>query len=235
MIVLIFDELFIEKKLSAPLSEEELYYYFEKYKSGDENAREIIIQHNITFVIYQVLHKFNNTTYDKKDLISVGLIGLIKSVDTFDISKNVQFVTYSRKCINNEILMFIRKNKKYMKVKSLDFTIRINDEGNEIPILDTISDIHSDFVLTLEDNEYHQAIRNIVEQLPELEKYIVMKYFGFIDNQSMNQHEIAKELGLSQPYVSKIIKKVLKNIKDKLEKLEIKEISIKEQSMKKKK
>ena len=115
-----YNELFIEDKLPDPLSQSELYSYFEKMKSGDTKAREIIIKHNIKLVFNQVMKRFCNMPYEKKELISIGLIGLIKSVDTFDISKDRKFSSYAVKCIDNEILMFLRREKKYSKEQSLD-------------------------------------------------------------------------------------------------------------------
>lgn len=215
-----FDKLFIETNLPKPLEKEELNNYFEKMKLGDMTAREKIINHNIRLVMYEI-KKFSNTSYDLSELVSIGLIGLIKSVDTFDMSKGLQFTTYSGRCIDNEILMFLRKNKKYTNNISLDQTIGKDKDDKELKVYDTLEDINSDFVKKYEDNESYKVIRNVINQLPERDKIIVMKHFGFINDKPMTQIEIANELGVTKSYISRVIKKVLKNVNVKLERLRI--------------
>lgn len=214
-------ELFITTELPKPLSKKELFEYFEKMKLGDTTAREEIINHNIRLVRNQVLKKFSNTPYDLKELFSVGMIGLIKSVDTFDISKNSQFSTYSTRCIDNEILMFMRKGEKYIHDASLDYTIGNDKKGNELHLEDVLADENSDFVSQYEDNETYKQIRKIVYKLPEREKNIIIKHFGFVDNDPMSQKAIARELGISQSYVSRIVKKVLQKINNELNSQEV--------------
>ena len=102
-----YNEMFIENNLPAVLTKDELMRYFENYRNGDEKARQIIIYHNIRLVLYEVRKRFCNTMHDEKDLVSIGLIGLIKSVDGFDLSRNIEFMTYATRCIDNEILMFL--------------------------------------------------------------------------------------------------------------------------------
>lgn len=183
--------------MPKPLKKEEIYDYFEKMKNGDMAARDKIINHNIRLVINEVIKKFSNSPYDLKELVSIGLIGLIKSVDTFDITKELQFSTYSTRCINNEILMFMRKSKKYINDTSLNQAIGTDKEGKELKLEDTLSDINSDFALEYEDNETYKVIRNVVNNLPDRNKNIIIKHFGFKNNNPMTQREIADELGLS--------------------------------------
>ena len=211
-----YNELFIEDKLPDPLSQSELYSYFEKMKSGDTKAREIIIKHNIKLVFNQVMKRFYNIPYEKKELVSIGLIGLIKSVDTFDTSKKLQFATYSTRCIDNEILMFLRKGKKYINDDSLDRPLNTDKDGNELSIEDTLSDENSDFVSDYEQKETFIIIRQLVEELPERDKEIITLHFGFINDKPLTQKEIADKLDISQSYVSRLITKILKRIKQQL-------------------
>jgi len=220
-----FDESFINVDLPLPLSMEELYCYFEKMKLGDQNARDVIICHNIRLVIDEVAKKFSNTSYDLKELVSVGLIGLIKSVDTFDISKGFYFSTYAVRCIDNEILIFMRKSSKYFCDVSLDYSLTTDEDGNELKVEDILCDIDSDFVLEYENSESYQIIRKIVDELSDEDKNIIVKYFGFMNYPSMSQCEIANELGVSQGQVSRIIKRNLKKISVQLELQGIIEVS----------
>lgn len=221
-----FNELFIDiEQLPKPLTKEELFEYFEQSKLGDKKAREEIIKHNIRLVISEVVRKFSNTPYDLDDLVSIGLIGLIKSVETFDTNRNCQFTTYSTRCIDNEILMFMRKNRKYISDIGLEQPIFVDKDGTELKIEDKINDNDSDFVQEYEDKETYEIIRRIVNKLPNKEKNIIEKYFGFTDNSPMKQEEIAFELGISQSCVSRLIKRTLQDISIQLRILGIIEVS----------
>lgn len=219
-----FNELFIEKKLPQPLKKEELYNYFEKMKLGDMDAREKIIKHNIKLVIDVVIKKFSNTQYEIRDLISVGLIGLIKSVDTFDINKGNYFSSYAIICIRNEILMLLRKRNNIEEI-SLEQPIVMDDNKNDIKIEDILMDENSDFITDYENKKIYESIRNIINALPEKDKNIIIRYFGFYGVEPMSQKNIATELGISSSYVSRIIKRNVNNIKKELERLECIEIS----------
>lgn len=220
-----YNDLFIYDKLPDPLSQEELYSYFEKMHFGDVDARELIIIHNIKIVLSRVMKVFNKTPYDKKELISIGLIGLIKSVDTFDISKNSQFSSYSIKCIDNEILMFLRKEKKYLNDDSLDRPINIDSDGKELRLEDTLSDENSDVLSFYERKEINMIIRHLVEELTGRDKEIITLYYGFVDNKILTQNEIADKLGISRSYVSKIITKLLNSMSTRLKEYGIVEFS----------
>ena len=195
-----YDDLFIESKLPNPLNNKELISYFEKMRAGDKLAREIIIRHNIKLVLNQILKKFGNSQYEKKELVSIGLIGLVKSVDTFDISKDKQFSTYATRCIDNEILMFMRKGKKYSKEQSLD----------------TLSDETADFVAEYERKESIKIIRELVNELEGREKEIILLYFGFYDDKQYTQEEIANIFDISRAYVQRLIQNTLNNLSIKL-------------------
>ncbi len=204
-------------QLPLPLSKEEIHECFEKYRLGDLNARKKIINHNIRLVISEVKRKFSNTMYEENELISSGLLGLVKAVDTFDISRNLLFATYAVKCIDNEILMFMRNGKKWINDYSLEATINTDFDGKELKLEDVISDDSCDLVLDYEKKEDYKIVRKIVEELPERERLIIMMYFGFIDNKLYNQEEISHKLNISQSYISRLIKKILNKIKEKFE------------------
>ncbi len=204
-------------KFPAPLPQNEIYSYFEKMKEGDPEAKETIIKHNMRLVVYEA-RKFRNTPYEEEELISVGYIGLVKSVNTFDISKNYKFSTYAIRCIDNEIKMFIRREKKHIGNRSLAEPLVTNSEGKELTLEDVFEDITSDFVSTSEDKIIYNEVRNVVLDLPERDREIILLYFGFYYGKSYTTGEIAQMLGISQSYVSRLIVKNLKKIEKKLEK-----------------
>ena len=209
------NELFVESnKLPKALSKVEVYELFEKFYAGNYSAREKIIIHNIKLVIYKVINKYNFVLYDKKDLVSIGIIGLTKAVDTFDISKNYEFSTYAARCIENEILMFLRHLKVRSNVASFDEVVGLNYDLKNIELKDIINNgvnLEEDYIL----KEEHYEIRSLVEKLPEREKEIIKLYFGFYGLR-YNQKEIAKKLNIHQSYVCRIIKSVLIDLKEKL-------------------
>ena len=212
------NELFIDaNKLPQPLPKSQVNELLDKVKHGDEDAIKMIIEHNIRLVLYQVNNKFKSVEYDKKDLVSIGNIGLIKAVTTFDKSKNVEFATYATRCIDNEILMFLRKLKKDQKVDSLDKTITHDKEGKELKIEDTISD-ENDIVEDYEKNITYKIIREIVKELPDRDREIIMLHFGFYNNEVHTQKEIADMMSISQSYVSRLITKIVKKIGIQLQK-----------------
>lgn len=199
------------------MNETELQSNFEKYKTGDLKAREKIIKSNIRLVIL-VAKKYNIEGCDLEDLVSLGTIGLIKAVDTYDIERQIRFSTYAVRCIDNEILMNIRKNK--IKKNGIQ-TVNIEDallcdfEGNELKYLDILEDKNSDFVTKIIDNYLSKELLNIIDSLSEKEKELVMLYFGF-DGNRYKQKEIAHILGISQSYISRMISNILKKIKSKI-------------------
>lgn len=204
------DEIFIDgNKLPKKLTKQEIHILFEKYKNGDEEARQMIIVHNVRFVLYEVVHRFKNVEYDKKDLVQVGNMGLINAIDTFDVSRNIDFLTYAIKCIDNEILMFLRKMKKYKNNDSIDRKIIVDDCN--LTLKDVIeSDI--DIANEYNDKETYQILRYLVDNLPEKERKVVMLYFGFYDGRTFNQQEIASMLGVSQSKISRMISKIVQKL-----------------------
>lgn len=229
-----YDDIFIVSKAPKPLPKSELYDYLKKCSLGDNEAREKIIKHNIRLVINQVNKKFSNTPYERKELVSIGLIGLIKGIDTFDIEKKIEFSTYAIKCINNEILMFLRKAKKYEKDESIYQTIGVDKNGKELTLEDALKD-DKDFVEEYTYNEMLTSIRQIVNLLEGRDKEIIMLRYGFIDNKVHTQQEIANKLGISRSYISRLETKILKRIRIELEGKEIIEKSNRVRNKRKKK
>ena len=133
------DELFIEgHKLPQPLSKEEVYKLIQEANEGSKEARDKLVTHNIRFVLYEVTNKFQKVDYDKKDLVSIGNLGLIKAINTYDLSKGFEFATYATRCIDNEILMFLRKLKKEQAVDSIDRVIFQDKDGSEMKLGDKL-------------------------------------------------------------------------------------------------
>lgn len=210
------NEIFIDiKTLPKPLKKSELYKLLNEVKNGNKEAKKTIIEHNIRLVLFIVKERFNTVDYDKRDLVSIGNIGLIKATNTFDITKNIEFTTYATKCITNEILMFLKKLNKYQNIDSLNKIINIDSNGNELKIEDLLYDelnLNEEYI----KNETYQFVRELVSNLKEKEKKIIIMYFGFDKDKSYTQKEISEKLNISQSYVSRIIKKSLNQIRTKL-------------------
>ncbi len=206
------DELFIDK-LPKSLSKDELQILIKQVKDGSKEARDELITHNIRLVLYEINTKFKNVNYDKKDLVSIGNLGLVKAVDTYDLSKKFEFSTYAARCIDNEILMFLRKIKKDSRVNinSLNDIIFDDKDGSEIKLEDQISD-DRDLVEECENAEIYKAIREIVKDLPGIDGEIIRLYFGFYNDKTYTQNEIANKFHLNQVRVSRIIAKNVKQI-----------------------
>lgn len=202
-------------ELPEPLSDYQLCELFVKYNSGDIKAKEKLAKHNVAIVLCQVLKKFSTTVdYAQSDLVSVGNIGLMKAIDTYDISRNVSFLTYALKCIDNEILQFLGKLKKYQNIDSLDELV-ISSKLDEYS--DIITD-EKDVIENYEDLEINFIIRQTVDALPERNREIIKLYFGFYDDKAYSQMEIANMFSISQPRVSRIIKKTVNDLSLKLQK-----------------
>lgn len=206
---------FSNSNLPGPLNKNETIKLLEQVQLGDKNAKDKLIVHNLRLVFSRVIKRFETVNSDKKDLVSIGIIGLIKAIDSYDLSKQTTLASFATTCIDNEILMHLRRIKKYQNVDSLDKSTLKDKEGNEKKIED---ELHSD--IQIEDDyiakETYQIIRNTINELPEKEKEMILMYFGFNGNVS-NQYEIATAFNLSQSYVSRRIKIILKKLKKMLE------------------
>ena len=200
-------------KLPPPLSKEEELNYVIKAKEGDENARNILIEHNLRLVVF-LAKKYENTGYDLDDLVSIGSIGLIKGINTYKPDKNIKLATYASRCIANEILMFLRKNKKRKTEISFEDALNYDNEGNEL---------HLEDILGTEDDlvskEYEQKVDKIllqkeIDKLKSRDKQIMVMRYGLNNTKEYTQKEVATILGISQSYISRIEKKVIKNLKN---------------------
>lgn len=202
-------DLFIMEDAPQPLSKEETIELFQKKANGDQDARNKLIEHNIRLVLNTVLKKFNSSYSEMPELVSIGLFGLIQSVDTFDITKGINFSTYAVKCIENEIFCSIRDGNKYKKDYSLDTLI---SKDGDLTLEKVLHDDNSDFVSDYENKESYMIIRKIISKLPERKRLVVEKYFGFNDNKPQNLRQIAQDLGISRATVSKILITTLQSI-----------------------
>ena len=203
----------------SDMDEKDIFF---KIKNGDMNIREKFIKYNLRAVMYEVNKNFfywqEQGVIEKEELLSVGIIGLIKAVDTFDVSKNYKFITYAITCIDNELKMFIRNMKKSPNALSLENNIHMDDESDK-----TLNDILSDgsnFVEDIIKKEEYEIIDKIVDRLPLKEKVIIKMYFGF-DGKRYNQQELSKLCNVSQSYMSKIIRKILKRIENRLLQMQV--------------
>ena len=199
-------------KLPPPLSKEEELKYLVRSKSGDEEARNILIEHNLRLVVF-LAKKYENTTYDIEDLVSIGSIGLIKGINTYKIDKNIKLATYASRCISNEILMFLRKNKRKRAEVSLEDAINYDAEGNELHLEDILGTDEN-----LVPNEYEkqvdkEVLAKEIEGLPDRDKEIMTLRYGLNNTKEYTQKEVAVMLGISQSYISRIEKKVIRKLK----------------------
>lgn len=220
-------ELFIDGyKLPQPLIKDELDKLIKEACSGSKEARDKLIIHNIRLVLHEVTNRFRNIDYDKKDLVSIGSIGLVKAVNTYDITKEVKFATYAVRCIDNEILMFLRKVKHDKNIDSIDKVLFYGKDGSELKLEDILSD-DSDLVIDHENSETYKIIRQLINQLPDRDKEIIMLHFGFYNDRIYTQKEIADKFHISQSYVSRVITKIVNKLGKQLESVRVTELNIK--------
>lgn len=191
-----------------PLNEKEEEAQIELLKKGDEQARNKLIEHNLRLVAH-VVKKFENTGEDTEDLISIGTIGLIKGIESYQSNKGTKLATYAARCIENEILMHLRSLKKVRKDVSLHDPIGTDKEGNEITLIDVLGTELDDVVNEVQFKIEKSKVYNFLHILDDREKEVVIGRFGLINGHEKTQREIAKELGISRSYVSRIEKRAL--------------------------
>ena len=202
--------------LPPPLSSEREQYLTSLIGSGDVSAKNELIEHNLRLVVY-IAKKFENTGMNIEDLISIGTIGLIKSVNTFCPNKNIKLATYSSRCIENEILMFLRKNSKNKNEISIDEPINVDWDGNELLLSDILGS-DSDIVFKdMEEDEERRMVRSAVLGLSDRERIIVELRYGLINGRELTQKEVADALGISQSYISRLEKKIMSRLRKKIE------------------
>ena len=202
-----------------PLSKEEEYNLLLKMKT-DPEARSKLIEHNLRLVAH-IVKKFDKHESINDDLISIGTIGLIKGIDSFDITKNNKLTTYCARCIENEILMYFRTNKKNINNESLNDSIGYDKDGNEINLIDVIKDNNKDYIEEINNKDNLKLLNNLLNILNKREKEIIIKRYGLYDEREQTQIEISKSLGISRSYVSRIEKKALSKIYKELKKKNI--------------
>ncbi|MGK0467582.1 MAG: RNA polymerase sporulation-specific sigma factor [Clostridium sp.] len=201
---------------SQPLSEEEEKSYLTKFKDGDLLAKGILVERNLRLVAH-IVKKFSYPGKDVDDLISIGTVGLIKAIEAFDLNKGVRFATYASRCIENEILMLIRNNKKTKGDVYLQDPIGTDKEGNEISLIDVLSS-EKDSIFEIVENKIliTKLYDKINFDLKDREKIIIQMRYGLSDGPPRTQREIALILGISRSYVSRIEKSALKRLKKEL-------------------
>ena len=215
---ILYDELFTDGCIvPEALPQERVYELLEKIETGDKESKEELAKHNIRLVLYEVTHRFQSVGYDKKDLVSIGNIGLMKALTTFDKTKKVKFSTYAARCVDNEILLFLRSLKKNQNVDSLNKVVKKDENGNEMTIEDTLMD-KTDIIKEYEEKETYRIIRQLVSELPKKDREIVKLYFGF-SSDVHTQKEIANKLSIAQASVSNRIAKVVRNIGNQLQQI----------------
>ena len=202
--------------LPGPLSKEEEETLVIKSNEGDINARNKLNEHNIRLVVF-LSKKYENSSYDLEDIVSIGTIGLIKGVKTYKIDKNIKLATYASRCIENEILMFLRKNKRRKMEISFEDSINLDSDGNELHLEDVLG-TEEDIV----EKEYENKVDKIVlskeiELLPKRDKEIMTLRYGLKGSKEYTQKEVADKLNISQSYISRIEKKCIKRLKTKIE------------------
>ncbi|TXK90045.1 RNA polymerase sporulation sigma factor SigK [Parageobacillus sp. SY1] len=191
-----------------PLSAKEEEKYLQLMAKGDEQARNILIEHNLRLVAH-IVKKFENTGEDAEDLISIGTIGLIKAIESYSPGKGTKLATYAARCIENEILMHLRSLKKTRKDVSLHEPIGQDKEGNECSLIDVLKSEGNDIIDEIQLNMELEQVKKYIDVLDEREKEVIISRFGLDMQQEKTQREIAKELGISRSYVSRIEKRAL--------------------------
>ena len=199
-------------KLPEPLSKEEEIYYVTKAIEGSEEAKNKLIEHNLRLVVF-LSKKYENTNIDLEDLVSIGTIGLIKGVNTYKLDKNIKLATYASRCIDNEILMYLRKNKKRKTEISFEDSLSYDSEGNELHLEDILG-TESDIVTKGIEKETEKKLLSLeINKLKPRDKEIITLRYGLNNNEEMTQKDVASLLGISQSYISRIEKKVIKKLK----------------------
>lgn len=200
-------------KLPEPLSKEMEEYYLLLSNDGDLLARDKLIEHNLRLVVF-LAKKYENTKVDLEDLVSIGTIGLIKGIKTYTMGKNIKLATYVSRCIDNEILMYLRKNKKIKTEISFDESLSYDADGNELHLEDILGTDKDIVTRDLEDNIDRKVVMDEIDKLNVRDREIMVLRYGLVTGVEKTQKEVAEMLGISQSYISRIEKKVIKRIKN---------------------
>ena len=208
--------------LPPPLEPEEEWEAIEKLDSGEAaEARSLLIEHNLRLVVY-IAKKFDNTGVGVEDLISIGTIGLIKAINTFNKSKNIKIATYASRCIENEILMYLRRNSKTRMEVSIDEPLNVDWDGNELLLSDILGTDDDVIYKDIENEMERKLLDKAIQKLSKREQTIIQLRFGLQSpgGEEMTQKEVADLLGISQSYISRLEKKIIRRLKKEIVKLE---------------
>lgn len=198
--------------LPPPLKKEIEEDLVRRSNTGDIEARNKLIEHNLRLVVF-LAKKYDNTMYDLEDLVSIGTIGLIKGIKTYKLDKNIKLATYASRCIDNEILMFLRKNKKRMSEVSFEDSVNLDSEGNELHIEDIFGTEEDLVEKSIECKDDKALLQEEVKKLDDRDKEIIELRYGLSGKKELTQKELAEKLKISQSYISRIEKKVIKKLK----------------------
>ncbi len=204
--------------LPEPLTSTEEVEYLIKASQGDENARSVLIERNLRLVIY-IAKKFENTGVELEDLVSIGSVGLIKAVSTFNYEKNIKLATYASRCIENEILMHLRKTTKQKLEVSLDEPLNYDKDGNELLLADILVAEGESTSKNMEISAEKQFLKQAIDKLNKREQTIMILRFGLNGEEELTQKQVADAMGISQSYISRIEKKILLKLKKEMNKV----------------
>lgn len=199
-------------KLPEPLSRDEECELVGRSENGDEDAKNKLIEHNLRLVVF-LSKKYENTGFDLEDLVSIGTIGLIKGINTYKLDKNIKLATYASRCIDNEILMFLRKNKKRRSEVSFEDSLSYDSEGNELHLEDILGTDSDVVTKNIEQQNDKGLLYQEINKLNPRDKQIMVLRYGLYNNEEMTQKDVANMLGISQSYISRIEKKVIRRLK----------------------
>lgn len=200
-------------KLPPPLSKSDEEAYLIMAQDGDQHARDKLIEHNLRLVVF-LAKKYENTGVDLEDLVSIGTIGLMKGIKTFSMNKNIKLATYASRCIDNEILMFLRKNKRVKTEISFDENLSFDAEGNELRLEDILGTEDDIVTKPLEDEYNRNLMMEEISKLNDRDREIITMRYGLFNQEEKTQKEVADLLGISQSYISRIEKKVIRRLKN---------------------
>ncbi|MFA9557373.1 RNA polymerase sporulation sigma factor SigE [Evansella sp. AB-rgal1] len=204
--------------LPPPLTKDEEAYLLSKLPSGDDAVRSVLIERNLRLVVY-IARKFENTGINIEDLISIGTIGLIKAVNTFDPEKKIKLATYASRCIENEILMYLRRNNKIRSEVSFDEPLNIDWDGNELLLSDVLGTEEDIITKGIEDKVDRKLLVKALESLNDREKQIMELRFGLAGDEEKTQKDVADMLGISQSYISRLEKRIIKRLRKEFNKM----------------
>ena len=187
----------------------------QQLEQGNEEAKQLLIEHNLRLVVF-ISRRFENTGINLEDLISIGSIGLIKAISTYRRDKNIKLATYASRCIENEILMYIRKISNQKTEVSLDEPINMDYDGNELLLSDILGTEEDMILRPLEDDVDLRVLRQAVRELPDRERQIVTMRFGLDGQQELTQKDVALKLGISQSYISRLEKRIMSKLRKEL-------------------